>query len=175
MYYFEGRWGNNMKYFVVAVMTMMLFAATSNSVNAFWPFDKDVEPTSQTEFPPLIQKIMGKFGLNKDEVTTVMNEYREEHHNQVEARFQERLSSLVADGKLTNEQKTQLEAKHEEMEANHEELRNISGPEKREAMVAYHEEIQTWAEAKGIDIDQIMPMGGGLGKGGMHRGMSGRN
>lgn len=164
-----------MKYITTLFITLALLGITSTSASAFWPIDKDTADTTQSEFSPLIQKIMEKFSLNKDEVTTVMNEYREEHHNQMEARFQERLSSLVADGKLTNEQKTQLEAKHEEMEANHQELRSITGPEKREAMQAYHEEIQTWAEANGIDFDQIMPMGGGLGKGGMHRGMGGRN
>lgn len=164
-----------MKYISTLFITLALLGITSTSASAFWPFNKDAAATTEGDFSPLIQKIIEKFSLNKDEVNTVMNEYREEHHNQMEARFQERLSSLVADGKLTNEQKKQLEAKHEEMEANHEKLRNITGPEKREAMAAYHEEIQTWAEANGIDIDQIMPMGGGFGKGGMYRGMGGRN
>lgn len=111
----------------------------------------------------MVDRIATKFGLNRDEVQTVFNDQREEMHEQREERNATRLQELVDDGTLSAEQKTALEAKHEEMETAREALRdqNLSREEMREQMETSREEFKTWAESQGIDIDDIRPEGMG--------------
>ena len=153
--------------FAIAGATTLILV-TSSPASAFWPFSSNNEEGST--LPPMIQTIMDRFGLNQNEVQGVMDEVREEHHSQMEQRFEDNLSLAIENGTLTQEQKQLMEAKHEETEAAHVELRGLSGPEKRDQMQATHQEMSDWAEANGIDMSELMPMQGryNKGMGGMH-------
>ena len=99
------------------------------------------------DYPPIIQKLADRFGLNVEEVQDVFEEERAEHHAQMLDSFEDRLSQAVTDGKITEEQKQKILDKHE-------------------AMQAYREELKTWAEEQGIEFP-FMAMFGGHHHGGM--------
>lgn len=120
----------------------------------------------------LVQKIADKFSLNQEEVQAVFDEAHQEMHTQREAQYQSRLDQLVTDGKITADQKQLILDKHQEMEsasqADFEAFKDVTPEERRAQMQAHHDEMQTWAEENGIDLQYLIPMG----KGG-HRGFGG--
>jgi hypothetical protein len=87
--------------------------------------------------------------------------------------MEENLSQAVLDGKITEEQKNALIAKREEMQANREDLSDLSREERQEKRKEHRDEMQEWAEENGIDMGEIMP-GGGQGRGGQRGGGFGK-
>lgn len=146
------------------VLTLLMTTVTSTSVYA----QDESQPQTQTQ--TLIQRIIQRLGLNQQEVDTVVNEYRQERHSHMQARFEERLNDAVAQGALTESQKQALLEKHEEQ---FQEMQSLSWEERRQERSEHHQEMQAWAEANGIDLSQIMPMGQGEFSPGSrhHRGM----
>lgn len=115
----------------------------------------------------LAQRIAQRFNLNQEEVEAVMQENRE-------ARHEEHLNQLVADGKITEEQKALLQEKHKEMQANRVQDRNLSQEEREAKREQNRAEMKAWAEENGIDLSVLGgpreggPKGPGKGMG-MHR------
>lgn len=105
-------------------------------------------------YPPIVQKLADRFGLNPDEVEEVFEEERANHHAQVLQNFEDRLDEAVSEGKITFEQKEAILDKHEEMQAKMSELLNkgLSPYQMHEEMRAHHEELRAWAEEHDIDI-----------------------
>ena len=135
--------------------------------------------TDTTNFPPIIQKMVEKFGLNKDEVSKLVTEDRDARQAERKADFVAKLTEAVTAGKITEAQKTAIIAKHDELETKREALRG-QGQENRETMrtqtEALHTEMQDFLKAQGIDESLLPtpkgPQGGGMGMGGgMHRGL----
>ena len=122
----------------------------------------------------LIDKLVSKFNLNKEEVQAVFDEAHEERHAEMEAKRSEHLQELVDAGTITAEQKTALEAKFEEMHTNREALRDqdLTEEERRTKMDEARDAFESWAEQQGIDLDAIRPEGGrgGMGHQGGPRG-----
>jgi hypothetical protein len=114
------------------------------------------------KYPPVIKKLVERFGLNEEEVKAVFDEERTEHQEQGQAHFEERLNQAVSDGKMTPEQKEAILAKKKEMRNNDEEFKNLSAEERQEKMKVHQEEMKKWAEEQGIDLS-LLPMF--LGKG----------
>src|SRR3989344_1310095 len=77
-------------------------------------------------YPPIVQKIAEKFGLNESDVQAVFDEERDERHAEMQARWKERLDDLVNEGKITSKQKQALIDKHEEMHNQMLELQSLS-------------------------------------------------
>ena len=92
----------------------------------------------------LIDKLVAKFNLNKDEVSAVFDEVKTEQEAERTAEFSERLQEAVDDGDITAEQKTLIENKMTEVKA---------------AMKAERDELEAWAEQNGVDAKYLM-MGG---------------
>lgn len=103
------------------------------------------------------QALATRFNLNVDEVKTFLDEQHAEHKQDI---LSERLDQAVADGKITAEQKAAIIAKHDEMRAEMEALKNLPEEERREAMKTHHDEMKSWAESQGLDMKWIggMPM-----------------
>jgi len=116
----------------------------------------------------LAQKIAEQFNLNQDEVTAVFEEHREENReqrmNQKGERLNNRLNQVVADGKITEDQKNAIIAKKEEMRASHEKYENLSKEEVRIKREEHREEFKQWAEENGIDLG-LLGKGPGMGHG----------
>jgi len=115
----------------------------------------------------LVAKIADKFGLNKDEVQAVFDEDRTEREADRQKSYEEKLSQLVVDGKLTEDQKNLIIAKNKELEdarkSNMESMKSLSDAERKSLMEKERLELETWAKDNGIDIKYLM---GGFGKGG---------
>jgi len=88
------------------------------------------------EYPPVVQKLVERFGLNEDEVKAVFDEVRTERQAQRQAEREERLDQAVADGVISEEQKNSLQAKWEEH---------------KQARGAYQGEMKAWFNEQGIE------------------------
>ena len=127
--------------------------------------------STDSQSTTLVQKIATKFGLNQADVQAVFDEQRDEHHQQMQNRFEEKLTQLVKDGKLTEEQKTKIIAKFSEVkqqnDTTREEMRDKTPEERKAAHDKRQEELKTWAEANGIDANVLTDAfgpGRGMGK-----------
>lgn len=123
----------------------------------------------------LASRIATKFNLNKDEVKTEIEAQHKENHQAMEAEMkqkrEEHLQKLVDQSKITEEQKTAIIAKQDEIHTKMEELRN-NGKTKREnkeAAKAIHEDFKTWAKSQNINLKDIHPNFKGKGPKRMHR------
>lgn len=120
----------------------------------------------------LVDKLVSKFNLNKDEVQSVFDESRAEMEAQREQRQAERLQELVEVGTITAEQKTAIEAKitelKEQREANKDSMQDLSNDERKAKMEEERASLESWAEEQGIDLSKLrgILMGGPGGHGG---------
>lgn len=131
----------------------------------------------------LVDKISQRFNVDKAEVQKVFDEERTARQAEREQRYEERLSQAVKDGKLTEDQKTKLLAKHKELKAEMEKRHESREAERgdmaqkteaeREALVEQRKaemdkqraEIEAWEKANNIPSGYLMMKGHG-GKGG---------
>ena len=118
----------------------------------------------------LVEKLASKFNLNKDEVKQVFEENRAERQAKHQAEFEKKLEQLVADGKITSEQKDKITAKFAELKQKRESEKDSEATkeERKESFKKEREELKAWAEQNGIDLDLIKPEGGPGGHGGPH-------
>ena len=115
----------------------------------------------------LVQKIADKFGLNRDDVQAVFTEHKSEMKVNISARQEDRLSSLVSEGKITEVQKTLIINKQKELvekrAANKDSLKDLSREEIRSKMEAERAELTKWATDNGIDMKYLTgPFGRGF-------------
>ena len=115
--------------------------------------------SAQATGESLVSRIAERFSVSETEVQEVLDEYKADKQEEREAARDEHLTELVTDGVLTEEQRAELEAFGEEKRTLKEELRDqdLSREEIREAMEGIRDEIEAWAEAEGIDLDDIRP------------------
>lgn len=122
------------------------------------------------EYPLIIQNLAEKFGVNESEVQAVFEDTREEHRDA-------RLDAAVEDGTITEAQKAAITEMQDKMHTQIEAIRandDLSDTEKREQMRAIHDEFRDWAEANGIELEDLRPEGMGQGRGGRMGGGEGR-
>ncbi len=117
----------------------------------------------------LASKIATKFNLNKNDVQKVVDEQRSEHMANMQAKFNDRLTQAVKDGKITEDQKTKIIAKQAEMKTFIDGLKDKTPAERHTAMEAKKTELIQWAKDNNIDQQYIMQKLGGY-MGGRHMG-----
>ena len=122
------------------------------------------ETNTPTEFPPLVQKLISKFNLNKDEVSKIMEQDRSERQAEMQKRFEEKLTELVKTEKLTENQKTALISKHNEMKANKQNIREMTREERQNKMQEEKSKYEEWSKSQGIDLSLLRPEGKGFGR-----------
>ena len=105
------------------------------------------------------EQLIERFNLDPGEVGEVIDETREERHQEMEVRFEEKLNEAVEEGKITEEQKELILEKKTEMTEKREELRNLPQEEKREAMIELRQEMKNWAEENDIDLRMLSGYG----------------
>ena len=125
---------------------------------------------SNTNYPPLIQKLIERFNLNTSEVDEVIKEVKNQRHEEMKQNISERLDQAVTDGKITSEQKYQVLAKLEEWHSKKEELMNLTPKERRTKMQEIRTEMETWAEENGIDFSLLFGFGHKMFMKGFHDG-----
>ena len=135
--------GQNSKLFMFIAATVILMG-----IAGFYGL-KTARADEASQYPPVMQKLVERFNLNEDEVKAVFDDFRVERQAEMKARFEERLNQAVSDGQISEEQKQLIIAKHEELRAE----RN-----------AKRDELKTWAEENGIDLQLFFGPKGGRGK-----------
>lgn len=117
----------------------------------------------------LIDKLATKFNLNKSDVEAVFEEEKTEREAEHQQMIEERLTELVADGKLTEDQKSKILAKQAELKAQleeeHEALKDKTKEERRAVIEQKREELKAWAEENNIPTEYLRFIGGFHGPG----------
>lgn len=118
----------------------------------------------------LVDKLVSKFNLNKDEVQKVFDEEKEARKAEMQKGFEERLQAAVDSGSITADQKSKILSKQKEMEEFRKSLESKTVAEAREAMKTKHEELKKWADENNIPARYLMfgpggKMGHGMGGG----------
>jgi hypothetical protein len=126
---------------------------------------------------PIAERLAERFDLNQDEVQAVFDAVRDERHEEMQIQLEEKLNELVSEGVLTTEQMNSFLAKHEDMRPEKGEMSALTMEQRHERMQTHHEELRTWAEENGVDLDELRSeLGRGMGKGfkaGHHFGVEG--
>lgn len=123
---------------------------------------RSVRADEKGVYPPIVKKLVERFNLNTEEVQQVFDEAREERQQEMQARFEERLNQAVSEGKINQEQKEAIIAKKDEMKANRGKFKDLAPEERHQNREAHRQEMETWAEENGIDLDLVpMLLGGG--------------
>lgn len=100
-------------------------------------------------------RLAQRFNLQEGEVKTFLAQEHEQRHENMKQRMEERLSTLVNEGKLTEEQKQAILAKHIELEALKETLKEKTPEERKAAMSEKRKEIEIWAQEQNIDLKLV--------------------
>jgi adenylate cyclase len=119
----------------------------------------------------LVQKLSERFGLPDTEVEAVMQEVQQAQRQERQQQLEVRLDEAVKKGNLTQEQKSAILAKHQELlatwEAGREQFQNMTPEERQTAREKARTELDAWAAEHGIDLKFFMIMRKGMGK--LHR------
>lgn len=133
--------------------------------------------TTPGPFSTLVQMIADKFNLNKNDVQQVFDQYKSDRQNSMQAQFEQKLDQAVKDGKITEEQKKLILAKHQElisqrqnqmqnrqnmtpeqrkaemqnMQGKTQEERKTIGEAKKTKMETERKELEDWAKQNNID------------------------
>lgn len=130
--------------------------------------------TQQNHMTSLVQKIASKFGLKEADVQSVFDEDHKALQAERQAQYETRLTQLVTDGKITEDQKKLLLAKHAELqstrEANRGSMQNMTNEQRKTKRDEERTALEAWAKQNGIDMQYLM-LGRGMGHGGWGLGM----
>jgi uncharacterized protein YacL (UPF0231 family) len=120
-------------------------------------------------FQNIWEQLATKLGLPQSKMQTAVDELQKDRQSQAEKNYEDRLSSLVTDGKITASQKNLILEKHKEM------LTKLNSWDLERK--TYMQGVSDWVTSNNIDVSYLgggrggMMNGGGFG-GGM--GMMGR-
>lgn len=122
---------------------------------------------TNTNRPSFVAELAQKLGIEEGKVQTAVDEIHEEHHAEIEANFENRLTQLVTDGKITADQKQLILDKHNEIQTQMEDLKNQDlTPEARHTkMKEIFDDLETWAKNNNIDTQYVGFFGHGKGFG----------
>ena len=146
---------------------MPVIALTIISMSMFGANAAYAQTTGNSPFQSLIQKIVEKFGLKQADVESVFEEHRNQKQQEMQQRYQTRLDEEVKNGTITEEQKQLILKKHEELQAEREKNRdawqNMTQEERKAEHEKRQEEMKSWAEENGINLDQFFGFKHGMG------------
>jgi polyhydroxyalkanoate synthesis regulator phasin len=111
--------------------------------------------TNGSQNGSIIDRIASKFNLNKEEVEAVFAEHRAEREAERQQRAEDKLAQAVEDGELTEEQKTKILAKLEELHTLREQWQDKTPEERRQARQELHASLQQWAEDNGVPLKYL--------------------
>lgn len=103
----------------------------------------------------LVDKIVEKFNLDKDEVESVVSELHTQRQQERQTAQDSKLDEAVSDGAITEDQKQELTEK-----------RNSFREQQEQARQAHRDEMHKWMSDNGIDSTKLQSyMGGENSKG----------
>ena len=146
---------------------MPVIAFTIISMSSFGANAAYAQSNESGTLPTLIERIIEKFGLKKDDVQKVVDEFRTEKQAEMKKLQEERLNEAVTNGTITEEQKQLILKKHEEIQAEREKNKETWQNMTQEERQAEHEkrqaEMKAWADENDIDLNQFFGFKHGIG------------
>lgn len=131
-----------------------------------------VDDDGTTRFEVIVQRLVERFDLNRDEVVEVFEGLAVEHRAEVEAKVSQRLDMQVEKGNLTTDQRNALEAKRAELRAqfaaDREAFSEMSSDERKAFLAEREAELRAWAVANEIDVKFLARFGAEFHRGGMN-------
>lgn len=112
----------------------------------------------------LVDKLAQRFNINKDDVQKVFDENRQQHQADRQKMRDDQLQQAVTAGKLTADQKTQLEAKLKDIADTRATLKDKTPQERRDALKAKRDDLKKWASDNHLDLKTLLPHDGKHGK-----------
>ncbi|MCL4354485.1 hypothetical protein M1349_03380 [Patescibacteria group bacterium] len=132
--------------------------------------------TNNTPLSGLVQAIAQKFGLDQSQVQSVVDNYRNQQRQKMQQNIQQkeenRLNTLVQQGKITDAQKKAILDEQAKLknEYSPNSFKNLTPEQRKQQFQKEQDEINSWAKSQGIDPAYVMP-GFGMGRfRGMHKG-----
>ena len=114
----------------------------------------------------LVAKIAQRFNLKESDVQQVFDEVRASRIDEMKTKWEDRVSQLVKEGKITEAQKSLILAKHDEVQKAMQALRDLSPAERKAKAEQIRTDLEKWATENGIDLKLIGMFGhGGFGRG----------
>lgn len=157
----------NKKY--LAYLVMPLLAATIGGAVLVSSVSADTTTSGQNPMTNLVNKIAEKFNLNPSDVQQVFDDQRAQMQDQMNQKYQDRISQAISDGKLTQEQADKIIAKKTELESERQDFKaDLEGKTKeemRDAMKTQMDSLKQWASDNNISMEYLM-----FGRPMMHRG-----
>jgi hypothetical protein len=152
---------------LITILTTALFVAPSALAQT-----TSTANNKPNFFQGLITYIEQKFGLNKDQVTAAVNDYKNQVKatitprptmtpDQIQAQEKTRLDKLVTAGKITLTQETAILNELATLRTKYN-LSGLTGTQRKTQMQAMQTELKTWATSNNINL-ALIPMFGGMG------------
>lgn len=119
--------------------------------------------TSKTS---IVEKLASTFNLDKSKVQAVFDEQHKANQADREAKYEDRLTQAVTDGKLTADQKAKVLTEHDKLRVEMDtamKADTTAKADRKAAMVKIRTEAEDWAKANNIDAKWLMPGGRGMG------------
>jgi polyhydroxyalkanoate synthesis regulator phasin len=143
-------------------MTMPAFAASSTNNGGNW-------------FSGLVTFISQKFGLDKTQVQSALNDYHSQHKQTMQSTMQNRektrLDNLVKQGKITADQETAILAELAVLQSKYPVAPNQTKQQRQQNLQNMQNDWKTWAQSQSPAIDpSILMMGQKMGGFQGHRG-----
>lgn len=159
------------------IPTFALLVLLSTSLLAIPAFAQGTSASKGGFFQGLITFIEQRFGLDKTQVQTAINDYKSQNKptprptltpEQIQAQEKTRLDKLVSAGKITGDQETAILNELSSLRTQYN-LSGLTGTQRKTQIQAMQTALKTWATDNNINIAYIMPMFGGFGRRGMRR------
>lgn len=112
----------------------------------------------------LAGRIASAFGLDQSKVQSVINQYRSDQSANQQARFDQRLTKAVSDGKITSAQQAAIEAERTKLDAEVQAALQKTGTDRKTALTAVRTEAQAWAKQNNVSPGWLLgarPVRGG--------------
>lgn len=116
------------------------------------------------EHPTIVKRMAETFNLDEDKVHEVLMQEHQARHEQRQEKLKDRLDQAVKDGKITEEQKTKLLGKMDQLREDRKADKREHAADRRQHM----EKLKQWAQDNGIDLESL-GLGPSQHSGGHHR------
>jgi hypothetical protein len=109
----------------------------------------------------LAQRIATKFHLNKNDVQSTIDQYKQDKLQQMESDYKGKLDQAVKDGKITPEQETKIIAEHDKLKTELLAAKDDQNTDRHTVFENVKNEATQWAQDNNIDVMWLLPGGPG--------------
>lgn len=126
-------------------------------------------------FTGLIQFISQKFGLDHNQVSTAVNDYKTQKkgimQQKMDDREKKRLDDLVTQGKITSAQEAAIIAERATLRSkyNPADFKSLTPEQRKQKMTDEMNELKSWAKSQNIEVKYVIPGFGMFPKGATRR------